>query len=429
MFSTKIALNSCACAPYGGIQYTRHCGVTMKRAVFLVAALCATLGSAWAQDAATDTQEDFVLQQARDKYSAETSTTTSDTAGTVETEQAPDSQPAAPDIGDHPYTPIVLGFVPGISFPFGVFDTSMSAAAIGALSGSVNGLQGAGVFNIADGDIRGLQAAGIFNITDGDIRGLQAAGIFNIVEGDVRGTQGAGIFNIAKHVNGLQAAGIFNISGTMHGVQAAGIVNIADKASGTMIGLINIADELDGVAIGLVNIIGNGINDVSIDYQFDSGMAYATWRSGTPGLYASFFAGQPAAELLSTTDGLTVGAALGHRFRLFFLTADIELGAETPMDPASFDRIVADMESCKSGGVSSIDPWEHSFGTMRASLGLGKRRDIGPYLGIKADFAPTGSDSVPENLRYAFGSVTPYTVRVFGTQLDIWPKWFIGIKF
>jgi hypothetical protein len=325
----------------------------MKRAVFLVAALCATLGSAWAQDAATDTQEDFVLEQARDTYSAETSTTTSDTAGTVETEQVPDSQPAAPDIGDHPYTPIVLGFVPGISFPFGVFDTSISAAAIGALSGSVNGLQGAGVFNIADGNIRGTQVAGI--------------------------------------------------------------INIADKASGTM--------------IGLVNIIGNGINDVSIDYQFDSGMAYATWRSGTPGLYASFFAGQPAAELLSTTDGLTVGAALGHRFRLFSLTADIELGAETPMDPASFDRIVADMESCKSGGVRSIDPWEHSFGTMRASLCLGKRRDIGPYLGIKADFAPTGSDSVPENLRYAFGSVTPYTVRVFGTQLDIWPKWFIGIKF
>lgn len=382
------------------------------------------LGSAWAQDSATDSQEDFVLQQARDKYSAATS---SQTGGADESAQAADDP--APDKSGHPYTPVVLSFVPGISFPFGTFDTSMSAAAIGALSGSVDGLQGAGVFNIADGDMRGLQGAGVFNIVAGSVRGTQGSGVFNIVDQDVRGAQVAGVFNIAKRVDGLQAAGVFNIAGTMHGVQAAGVFNIAGKASGTMIGLVNIADELDGVAIGLVNIIGNGINDLSIDYQFDTGMAYATWRSGTPALYASFSAGQPAAELLSTTEGLTVGAALGHRFRLLFLTADIELGSETPVDPASFDRLVADIQSHEADGVGSIDPWEHSFGTLRASFGFGRRRDFGPYIGIKADFAPTGSESVPENLRHAFGDDTPYTVRLFDTDISIWPKWFIGIKF
>jgi len=401
----------------------------MKRVVLIVAALCATLGSAWGQDSAANAQEDFVLQQARDKYSAATTDDPSGTAVTVEAAQVPEVQALAPAPDDHPYTPIVLSFVPGISFPFGMFDTSMSAAAIGALSGSVNGLQGAGVFNIADGDIRGLQGAGVFNIVEGNVRGAQGAGVFNITEGIVRGAQGAGVFNIAERVNGIQAAGVFNIAGTMNGIQAAGVVNIAGKASGTMIALVNIADELDGVAIGLVNIIGNGINDISIDYQFDSRMAYATWRSGTPTLYASFFVGQPTSEMLSTSDGLTFGAALGHRFRVLFLTADVELGAETPVDSTSLDRIAADIESCEAGGMSSIDPWEHSFGTLRASFGLGKRRGFGPYMGIKADFAPTGSDSVPLNLRHAFGSASPYTMQVFGTNLDIWPKWFVGIRF
>lgn len=177
------------------------------------------------------------------------------------------------------------------------------------------------------------------------------------------------------------------------------------------------------------NIIGNGINDFSIDYQFDSGMAYATWRTGTPLLYAAFSAGQPASRVLSSADGLTVGLALGHRFRFLFVTADIELGSETPIDIASFDRIVADINGCDAGDRCYIDPWEHSFGTIRASFGFGKRSGFGPYMGIKADFAPTGSDSVPTGLRYAFGSVEPYTVRVFGTDLEIWPKWFIGIKF
>ncbi len=401
----------------------------MKHVLLIAAALCATLGPVWAQDSTTGTEEDFVLQQARDKHSAATAQTPSGTVVTIEITQVTESQPEAPDRGDHPYAPIVLSFVPGISFPYGVFDASISAAAIGAISGSVDGLQGAGVFNIADGDIRGLQGAGVFNIVAGGVRGAQGGGVFNIVGGDVRGAQGAGVFNIAERVNGLQAAGVFNIAGTMHGVQAAGVLNIADKASGTMIALVNVAGELDGVAIGLINIIGNGINDVALDCQFDTGMAYATWRSGTPVLYASFSAGQPAAVLLSTTEGLTVGAALGHRFRFLFLTADIELGAETPVDPASFDRIIADFENCEAGGVNSIDPWEHSFGTLRASFGFGRRRGFGPYIGIKADFAPTGSDSIPASLRNAFGSAEPYTLRIFDTNLDIWPKWFLGIKF
>ncbi len=310
----------------------------MKRLLCTIAALCAVGGSVLAQETTTDTSEDYVLQQARDKFNAsagtqpgttEIQTTTTTTTETTTTTTTVETQPAAtqpattfsvgstvvtieitkPSASEqertgprHPYFPFVISFVPGISFPFGTYDTTFSAAPIGALTGSVNGAQAAGVFNITDGTMHGLQGAGVFNIVGEAQRGFQGAGVFNIVgkhaqgfqgagvfniAGDLRGAQSAGVFNIAGNINGIQMAGLFNIAGNVSGVQMAGIVNIADEASGAMIGLVNVADELDGVAIGLVNIIGNGIHDLSVDYQLDSRMTYATYRSGTPFLYAA----------------------------------------------------------------------------------------------------------------------------------------------
>jgi hypothetical protein len=214
----------------------------------------------------------------------------------------------------------------------------------------------------------------------------------------------------------------------MSGVQAAGIINIADKADGVMIGLVNVADELDGVAIGLVNIIGNGIHDVSIDYQPRSGVAYATYRSGTPYLYASFFAGQPTSEFTKSPEGLTAGAALGHRFKFLFITADVELGIEAPIDPAAIHELESAIDSDVCLGPD-FDPWMEPFGTLRASFGFGKRKGFGPYIGIKADFEPKGAGAVPASMRSAFGSAEPYTVSLFDTDIDIWPKWFLGVKF
>jgi len=201
-----------------------------------------------------------------------------------------------------------------------------------------------------------------------------------------------------------------------------------------MIGVVNIADELDGVAIGLVNIIGNGIHDFALDYQFDSNMTYAAYRSGTPFLYAAFTAGQPSTEFLRTAEGLTVGSALGHRFKFLFLTADIELGMETPVDPATLDLLYQDLTAVQyddfgTSEFSSLLAASRSFGSLRASFGFGNRRGFGPYIGIKADFAPTGSGLVPVGMRKSFGTAEPYVVTLFETSIDIWPKLFLGIKF
>ncbi|HPE90117.1 MAG TPA: hypothetical protein P5298_06940 [Spirochaetia bacterium] len=433
----------------------------MKRILIAAAALCAICGLASAQDA--ESADDYVLQKAREEYAAsngadsaedqaedqdaaaeqpaaadgpqatvtKTVTTNGGATSTVITIQITKNQPSndGDDDGNRRYTPFVLGFVPGISLPFGIYDTSLSLASIGALTGDVYGFQGSGVFNIAE-DVGVVQAAGVFNIAD-RVAGVQAAGVFNIAD-RATGVQSAGVFNIADRANGVQAAGLFNVADEMRGVQVAGVVNVADRASGVMVGLVNIADELDGVAIGLVNIIGNGIHDLSFDYQFSSGMAYATYRSGTPFAYAAFSAGQPAAEFMRTPVGLSAGFALGHRFRILFLTADVELGAETPIDPADIGMALNALSSADPSRPETLLPLASAFspfGSLRASFGFGKRKGFGLYAGIKTDFAPTYSDAVPAALRSAFGSAEPYVVPIFGVDLCVWPKWFVGLKF
>lgn len=404
----------------------------MKIMCIVGAMLCAVCGSSWAQETGNDSNEAYVLQQAREKHAAssqtqttmtqpaanQTTTTQISSGNTVViievSKDASDTARATKPEG-RSYSPFVVSFVPGLSFPFGVYDTSISGASIGALTGSVHGIQGAGVFNIALGKVEGLQGAGVFNISEG-----------------LRGVQGAGVFNISTHVTGIQTAGVFNVAEEMHGVQAAGVLNVAGKASGLMLGLVNISDELDGVAIGLVNIIGNGIDDVALDYQFASRMAYATYRSGTPFLYAAFSAGQILDELGSTKEGLSAGFALGHRFRILFLTADIELGTETALDPVSVERLgwaLSGYDPFSPGELKSLAGSFATFGTLRASFGFGKRKGFGPYLGIKADFAPSGSALVPHIMRSSFGSALPYTIRLGELNMDIWPKWFVGVKF
>jgi hypothetical protein len=381
----------------------------MKRIVFsvLAAALCATSG-VWAQTS-DEPSEDYVLQQARDRYADQSetdtveiqnsNTTTFNTPGGSVTIITTRNQKPPTDRNELPYTPFVLSFVPGISLPWGMYDTSFAFGYIGNLVGDVNGAQASGVFNIAAGEINGLQSAGVFNIT-----------------GSVNGVQSAGIFNIADTVNGVQAAGLFNIAG---------------QVTGAMIGLVNVADELDGVAIGLINIIGNGIHDLSVDYQYNTNTVYTTYRSGTPFLYASFYAGQAADELFSSSDTLTIGTGLGHRFRVLFLTADVELCAEMPVDTTSM-AAVKDLSSSEAQHAS----WEEFtnalppvFGSIRASFGFGQRRGFGAYLGVKTDFEVYGTSTVPERLRKSSGDDDSYRWQAFGTDFEFWPKIFIGLKF
>lgn len=419
----------------------------MKRIVscILAAAICAQAGL-FAQEA--EPSEDYVLQQARDKYSS------SDTPDADEAAQNPQEPVAVIEAGnftisiserqdtpnsereEYPYTPFVISFVPGVSTPFGIWDSSLSLGTIGSISGSVYGLQASGVFNIADGDIGGFQGASVFNIASGSVNGFQGAGVFNMAD-QANGFQGAGVFNMAsrasvaqiagvfnmaEELDGVQAAGVFNVAERADGVMAAGVVNVAGRAKGVMIAPINVADELDGLAIGLLNFIGNGIHDLAVDYQFDTDMMYLTYRSGTPQGYAVFYAGQPASKLFLSSEDISVGAGLGHRMHILFLTADIEGCVELPIDPYRLQ------EAAETGNPDLL-PWSEAFGSLRVSFGFGQRRGFGAYLGIKTDIALAGSGQVPLHLRSSYGESAPKPLTLFGEDFELWPKLFLGFKF
>lgn len=415
----------------------------MKRiALFLIAAaLCARTGL-WAQEASDEPSADAVLQTARDKYFSDTGQ-----AGDSQAEAAPEygarvESPGQAD--DYAYVPALIGFVPGLSVPMGIYKTSLALGAVGSLTGSIDGLQLGGVFSMNLGELKGFQGSGVFNLNGGTVSGFQGAGVFNIAGGEVDGFQGAGVFNIAgADVSLFQAAGVFNISGGLvDGGQVAGVFNIADRvdgfmiagvanvageAKGLMIGLVNVADELDGLAIGLVNIIGNGVYDLAADYQFDTGIAYLTYRSGTPALYSSFYVGADARGLFEgVLRDSTLGLGIGHRFHVLFLTADVELCAETPVTSQSLSALSSVV--FRGERPDSYD-WPGTFWSLRTSFGFGNRRGSGPYLGIKADFSVDGVGEVPEDLRYAYGKSSPVSFDLFGAAVRAWPKWFVGIRF
>jgi len=350
-----------------------------------------------------------------------------------------------PARAEYPYTPMVIGFAPMLNFPFGFYSTSLALAPIGSSVGDLNGLQAAGIFSTVDGrmlggqfsgifnlasdGVEGLQAAGIFNVADSSVHGGQVAGIFNSATGAVEGAQVAGIFNsAASHVNGLQVAGIFNTNDSFDGVMVASIINATRQGRGVMVGLVNVADEFDGLALGLVNIIGNGVHDIALDYQFGSQMLYTTLRSGTAFLYASVSAGETVAQLF-TADDLTrsVGISLGHRLKVLFMTIDAEVGYELMNNLAGVDDFLAFMafgnsEELATGAVQG-------FGSVRFSFNLGRPRHAGLSFGIKVDFGDAAWLNVPSHLRYSFFESSSGGSEFFGRVLPFWPKLFLGLRF
>ncbi len=233
----------------------------MKRIIFIIAA-AALLGQAAliAQDSG-EPSEQSVLDAARAKYwqdKAPKAASDSTEAAAPSDSKAQSDVPPQPDV---PYTPVLVSFVPGVSFPFGYYDASLAAGAIGTLARDISGAQGSGVFNVGR-DVKGLQWAGVFNVSR-NVLGLQDAGVFNIVDGDVTGFEGAGVFNIwptgrsrasrppasstspIKVLAPLQAAGVFNIADVVYGFQAAGTFNIAGRVvGGQAAGVFNKADRV-----------------------------------------------------------------------------------------------------------------------------------------------------------------------------------------
>jgi len=351
-----------------------------------------------------------------------------------------------------PYTPLFLAFTPGISIPFGYWDSSIALGWIGVLNrdvygfqGSsvfgiardVSGFQGAGVFNIAR-DMGGFQGAGVFNVAR-NVSGFQGAGVFNIVEERLEGFQGAGVFNIVADAEApIQGAGVFNIvHGSMRGLQFAGvfntakhirggqfssIVNVATSIRGVQIGLINIAEELDGIQIGLVNIAKNGVNGFGALYQPETSYIYGFWQNGTPSLYSLFMAAAPRADWFATQARAIVSFGLGTRIKLGGPYIDIDLSAATDIGPKIQPLWNAAVHHDWIAFAATLPPYPYP--SIRALVGIPILGKINAQAGFIFDVDLAGFEAVPSALKKGY----TYSANWLGQAFTAYGKWFIGIK-
>ncbi len=413
------------------------------RRILSIAFAAALLGQAaiYAQDSG-EPSEQSVLDAARAKYRAGQQADQAPEAQ-AEPQAEPQAAEAPADQGQSPgnsqderipYTPILVSFVPGVSFPFGTYDVAVAGGMIGALTRDVSGAeasgvfnlardvrgaQGAGVFNIARG-LRGVQGSGVFNMADGEVSGAQGSGVFNIA-GNLRGAQGSGVFNIARDVDGIQGAGVFNIAGDVSGVQAAGVFNSARSVRGVQVGVVNVADNVDGAQIGLINIARNGIRSTSLVYEPDSGYAYAFWQAGTPYLYTLAGLGAPLSHWEVDPKGATASLGLGSRSRLFCFTIDTDISAESAIGDLPYGSFDWKRDWGEWEGWSLLRPYPSL--RIEASVPVGFHCRL--VAGLKAD---VDVDALGERVPAALKAGGGWRGSLFDGGFTVWPKWFFGLK-
>ncbi len=400
----------------------------MKRMVFLfiAVAMCARLPALYAQDA-SEPDEQSVLEKAREKYQDSEGREDSGETGDVEEDRGgPDSavgRDAEPDSADRPYTPMIFSLVPGIQYPFGLYDTSFAFGLVGTAVSKLDGVQVNGVFGVAE-DVDGFQVSGVFN-TARDVDGFQLAGVFNTAE-ETDGFQVAGVFNTAGDVNGYQVAGVFNTAGKVDGGMLAGVFNAADEVDGVMIGLVNVADSVDGAVIGLINLIGDGVNEIGIHYIPDEDMVYAHYKSGTAGLYSVYYAGLGSEDWFRDWDTLIAGLGLGHRFKINNGGLDLEFCLEQELYPA---RRKALSEAAETEDRKAF--WEElcPYPSLRASLNVPLFAGVRVFLGVEADFdVPQWGSRVPDRLRVSSFGSDGWSGEFLGLDFKAWPKLFFGVS-
>src|SRR3989339_239313 len=141
----------------------------------------------------------------------------------------------------------------------GTATNNLSLNILAGYSGSVDGIELGGLFNIVKNDVKGLQMAGWGNIVGNNTEGIQMAGYFNLNMGSVTGAQLAGFQNTLRgEMHGIQVSGFNNVT-TQHvdGAQITGFVNVAlkDVRLAQVAGFVNYGGNIGGIqASGFVNV-------------------------------------------------------------------------------------------------------------------------------------------------------------------------------
>jgi hypothetical protein len=286
-------------------------------------------------------------------------------------------------------------------------------------TGSVYGLEYAGLYDIIDNDMYGvqwtglfnsvgnnrygMQWAGLFNIIGNSVYGIQFAGLFNIVKNDFYGTQWAGLFNIAGNNGyGIQFGGLFNIIGNNgYGAQVGGLFNIAGNNfygiqialinvnSGgeshnftVQLGLVNISENERDIPIGLVNIVKNGILNPAVYYD-SYNMFNISFRSGSKYFYSLFSVGSPRISLGDVS--------FGDDGARDILVARTGIGLELPLKKFFIDVDVT------SGYIFELDDSERRTHTVQGRILFGFKlfKHLGAFIGVSYDYYSPENDGSP----------------------------------
>ena len=310
-----------------------------------------------------------------------------------------------------------LHFVPGLTFVGkGKESTLFSIGIIGAKDKNIYALQYSTVMNIATGTVTGVQEAGVFNIA-GRVFGVQSAGVFNC-SGDVSGVQAAGVFNTAKDVKGLQAAGVFNVAEDVKGAQVAGVFNGANEVDGVQVGLINYAEKSNGIAIGLINIIKDGMHHIGFTWD-SNGMFDLFFQTGTKNLFVTI---GTAFDFTNTVYEDSYGrtyrtniyyAGLGTEFRFGVSSLDLEFLSKAVINEGSLPRNQKDAEKFNFG--------EFLIPSFRVTFNPVSMKHIDVSVGASFDFHYHGSNDRAFDYTYHRGGSKD-------EDTTIYPAVFLGFK-
>ena len=306
---------------------------------------------------------------------------------------------------------------PGVSITGGGKDFTLASVGIfGAYDKNIRIAQLSGLANIASGSVFGMQSAGLFN-TAKAINGLQDSGLFNI-SGTVNGVQAAGLFNISsKKVSGVQAAGLFNVAQEVSGVQAAGLFNVAKKVRGVQMGVINVAEESDGIALGVFNFIKDGMHHVGFNWDTDN--RFDTFiQSGTKHLFLTF--GFSADRDIIRNDEISYNdttyityAGIGSEVRFWFSSIDFEFLQKLVILPSLYPNTDEELYNFNFGDFmipSFRITWNIISGNV-IDLGIGTSFDI----------------YIKNNNEQAF-ALTNHKNGIKGDNTIVYPSFFFGFK-
>lgn len=308
------------------------------------------------------------------------------------------------------YQPFALSIVPGINFPGPGTNANIVLSPFMAEQDNVEGMQISSFMNMVNNKMEGIQATGFMNLDRGSVQGIQGAGFMNQVYGNFQGIQSAGFMNVTK--------------GKVEGVQIAGFLNVAKSIDGIQIGIINVAEENDGLALGLLNIIGNGIHEPGVYWEFLPGNnnVWFQFQSGTKHFYTTWLAGTRADF---DGDYGVFGGGLGWRLGNNGLTLDLELLAREIItsDTASSMGSSRSKEELKSALEKDL---EMLYPTARVSLNLGARNVFSLFCSYSADLMVDGWNNAAFDVWK--GNKT-YSKTINNKDCTIRTTWSFGFKF